>query len=284
MTPTMVLGIGAPKAGTTWLHAYLRSMPGFDPGFTKEYHIWDAVFIPDCRRYLLQDGAPILSPGTLLRREMQRHPAAYFQFFRNVVSQPGVTMTADITPSYCGLGSEQLSFIYNGLKETGMRVKVVLLLRDPVERCWSMARMFRRDPGLGAANGLDVTQDDDALLRAYSASANARVRTSYNRTLAALSHSAIPRQDIYLGLYEEMFQPKNLAALCNFLGVPVRPELAEERVNASPKSQKISDETWALVARRFSLAYTATERVLPQARQLWPGFEYLSENVSAPAA
>lgn len=282
MMPTMVLGIGVPKAGTTWLHSYLRAMPGFDPGFTKEYHIWDAVFVPECRRYLVPDGKPVLEPAQLLRREMQRHPQAYFQYFRNLTDRPGVLMTADITPSYCGLGPEQLAFVYDGLKGAGLHVKVVLLLRDPVERCWSMLRMFRRDPALGAINGLDLKLGDDALLRDYAASANARVRTSYDRTLASLAHSGIPAQDVYLGLYEEMFEPQHLSALCRFLGVPLRPELALQRVNVSPKSQTISSETWTLVAQRFCSSYSAAAKILPQVRQLWPGFAYLEVMAAAP--
>lgn len=277
MTRTMVLGIGAPKAGTTWLHAYLAGMPGFAGGFTKEYHIWDAVFLPECSRFKVSEGRPILSAGHLLRREMQKYPEAYFGYFAALLDQPGARICADITPSYCGLGGEQLRFIHAGLVARGLEVKVVLSLRDPVERCWSMIRMFRANPAMHRHEGLDFSKPDDALLRDYALTGNARVRTRYDLTLAAIRNSGIPASSIHIGLYEEMFEPAPFAALCAFLGVPERPELIERRVNASPKSQTISDETRAFVARLYAGAYLATERVLPQARGLWSGFAHLGD-------
>ena len=48
---TFLLGLGAQKAGTAWMHRYLESSPQCDPGFRKEYHVWDAVDLPsglDC--------------------------------------------------------------------------------------------------------------------------------------------------------------------------------------------------------------------------------------------
>ncbi len=41
-----MLGLGAQKAGTTWLSDYLRSSPQYDYGFRKEYHVLDVVDLP----------------------------------------------------------------------------------------------------------------------------------------------------------------------------------------------------------------------------------------------
>ena len=49
MTGTFLLGLGAQKAGTAWMHRYLESSPQCDPGFRKEYHVWDAVDLPSGR-------------------------------------------------------------------------------------------------------------------------------------------------------------------------------------------------------------------------------------------
>ena len=48
---TFVLGVGAQKAGTTWLHSYIASNATAHMGFTKEYHIWDAVHSPLCKNF-----------------------------------------------------------------------------------------------------------------------------------------------------------------------------------------------------------------------------------------
>ena len=48
-TGTFLLGLGAQKAGTAWMHRYLESSPQCDPGFRKEYHVWDALDLPSGR-------------------------------------------------------------------------------------------------------------------------------------------------------------------------------------------------------------------------------------------
>ena len=45
--PIFVLGVGAQKAGTTWLHEYLASLPEVDLGFMKEYHVFDQNYVRD---------------------------------------------------------------------------------------------------------------------------------------------------------------------------------------------------------------------------------------------
>lgn len=282
MTKTFVLGIGSPKSGTTWLHAYLSSMPGYARGFQKEFHIWDAVYVPEAQRFRVGDGAPILSHAQLLRREMQRYPSAYFDYFAMLLSQQGATHASDITPSYCALSGEQLGFVYRGLKSRGMRVRIVFLMRDPVERCYSMLRMFRGDAGLQKVHAnLDFARDDDDLLIDYARSDNARVRTRYDVTLRALCESRIPTDDIHVGLYETMFEASRLERLCDFLGVPFRPELAETRVHVSPKGQAISDETRARVARLYAPTYAEVGRRLPEARDHWSGYPLLYQQGTA---
>ena len=43
----LALGVGAQKAGTSWLHYQLDSREDTDFGFLKEYHIFDALFRPE---------------------------------------------------------------------------------------------------------------------------------------------------------------------------------------------------------------------------------------------
>ena len=40
---TFLLGVGAMKAGTTWLHDYLAASPQCQPGVRKEYHVFDSL-------------------------------------------------------------------------------------------------------------------------------------------------------------------------------------------------------------------------------------------------
>ena len=46
-----LLGVGAQKAGTSWLHQQLHQRSDADFGFLKEYHIHDALTIPKLERF-----------------------------------------------------------------------------------------------------------------------------------------------------------------------------------------------------------------------------------------
>ena len=48
---TFILGVGAQKAGSTWLFKYLNKLPGAIRPFYKEFHIWNALEIPECQRW-----------------------------------------------------------------------------------------------------------------------------------------------------------------------------------------------------------------------------------------
>ena len=43
MQKTFLLGVGAQKAGTSWLHDQLNRRRDADFGFLKEYHVFDAL-------------------------------------------------------------------------------------------------------------------------------------------------------------------------------------------------------------------------------------------------
>ena len=58
----------------------------------------------------------------------------YFNYFKHLLSKPAIKLTGDITPSYSMLDSNAFADIKNGLESVGLRVKVVFLMRDPVER------------------------------------------------------------------------------------------------------------------------------------------------------
>ena len=47
MTKTFLLGLGAQKAGTSWLWRYLKSHPQAALGPLKEFAVWQTVLAPD---------------------------------------------------------------------------------------------------------------------------------------------------------------------------------------------------------------------------------------------
>ena len=85
MKPKFILGLGAQKAGTSWLHTTLSKNDNVHMGFTKEYHIWDFVFSDLMGVF----EAPMKKPdalGAAIRRMMQYNPEVYVDYFRGLIS------------------------------------------------------------------------------------------------------------------------------------------------------------------------------------------------------
>lgn len=259
---TFVLGLGAQKAGTTWLHDYLSGMEGADFGFQKEYHILDARHLPDCaafhqsraaraRELLAAEPCDFKANPTLWREiAFEADTRLYYDYFASLLSHgQSVRLTGDISPSYSGLPPEVLADLREAFAVRGVRVAAVFLMRDPVERCWSAVRMARRRRGR--------TEGDEAgdVLR-YARSSLAEIRTRYDRTLEAID-AVFPPEDCFLGFYETIFTEAELKRLCGVLGMPFRKPDFGRRFNGSAKQAAIDPATRAAIAQCFGPVYSA---------------------------
>lgn len=264
---TFILGVGAQKAGTTWLHGYLLSQPSVAAGPFKEYHIWNAVSLPLFSNFRVAAGQGNLSQCERLRWHMQNDERVYFDFFMHILRAPGKSIAYDITPSYSALPVAVLRKIDSGFASRGMDMKAVFLMRDPVERCWSAARdSHQREQG-------NTRASPDYVL-AHALSAKSQSRTNYRLTLDNLAE-ALPPGRCYVGLYEDMHTAEKIAALSDYCGVASQPEKAAMRVNVSPKLDELDPGVAAAIARHFRPIYDVVAARFPEAGQLWTGFRYL---------
>jgi hypothetical protein len=101
------LGIGAQKAGTTWLYKNLRCHPELFLPNEKELHYFDWNYDRSLRWY-----------------------AHHFQAGTSRIK-------GEITPGYSILARERITFIHRLLPA----LRLVLLIRNPIERAWSQAMM-----------------------------------------------------------------------------------------------------------------------------------------------
>jgi hypothetical protein len=172
---TFLLGLGAQKAGTTWVHQYLRGHPDCAFGAIKEMASLNIHFdgnIGGRRRVnkinalrdALEQAASDIGDGELPEERMLQllgkmdHVAAdlgldhYLRYFSTQFEQnPDAVLTGDITPGYCMMSQSALKQTKSRLEDTGYRVKALFLMRDPVERCFSALRMaYRRSHKDGA--------------------------------------------------------------------------------------------------------------------------------------
>ena len=102
------LGIGAQKAGTTWLYKNLRKHPQLYLPETKEIHYFDWYFYKSIKWY-----------------------CKYFK------SAKKTQITGEINPCYSVLSERKIKLIH----KINPKLKIILLLRNPIERAWSQAVM-----------------------------------------------------------------------------------------------------------------------------------------------
>ncbi len=274
-----ILGAGAQKAGTTWLHQYLRQHKGFRGGPLKEYHVWDAVYLQgpyemttefpkQTLRQTLRNHARAalgLPVPVLLRHRMCHSPDAYFNYFQSLLQKPGTTHTGDFTPGYGALPKGAYENIRDSFAQRGIPVRVVFLMRDPVERIWSAVRMIKRNQ---KARIFDLSLSDDEALQQYVATQHAKYRGNYHKTLENLQAVFDP-QDIHVGIYETMFGAGEITRLSRFLGVEARPDFADVHVNVSAKKTGLQPETVAMIQREFAPVYDYCARHYPETLDLW---------------
>ena len=89
------LGVGAQKAGTSWLHEQLNGREDANFGFLKEYHFLDALTL-DSFSGFRPTHAPPWKWRTWRRNRFFQKPERYFDYFTKLLSKPGVTLCGDI--------------------------------------------------------------------------------------------------------------------------------------------------------------------------------------------
>ncbi|QBF34244.1 sulfotransferase [Thalassococcus sp. S3] len=273
---TFLLGVGAQKGGTTWVFQYLERHPECQMGVVKEKAVFNASFATgDTKtrrlqkidylqtvlgeyRQAVKQSNPKLgpSPEALMERfeiiAAEADPNVYIQLFERLWARPGTKLVGDITPSYSMLNVEELTQIRQLLESNGFHVKPVLLMRDPLERCYSAIRMGDRNaqqqgraPKKPAAERFAEAAVQDWCLH----------RTQYDVIVPNLE-TVFGRDNIYFGFYETFFSDEEVFRLCDFLGIErVAPNL-DKLANYSPRTSEPSAEQLATVRAFYDPTYS----------------------------
>ena len=250
------LGIGAHKAGTTWLFERLRNHPDVWMPIEKEVHFFDrsprypspntlATASP-LRRLLgsepwerSQMAGGLKSVGRHVRGAEFREAfwlsrwlfAHYDEDWYRRLFLTGMTCSSrgEITPSYALLDSDDVARI----KMMNPDMKLIFMIRNPIERAWSAVR-FNVDRGHNTT--LDLDSDDEII--AMLQRPGMVLRGDYERTLEVyLKH--FDSKQILVCFYDAISQDKAglMAAVTRFLDIEPVPDGAidnQRRVNASP--------------------------------------------------
>ena len=91
---TFVLGLGAQKAGSSWLHAQLNRRRDAEFGFLKEYHIHDALTLPEAS-FSNRRMRSLIKLRTWVRKRFIAQPQRYYDYFSSLLHRPGIQLTVD---------------------------------------------------------------------------------------------------------------------------------------------------------------------------------------------
>lgn len=247
---TLCLGVGAQKAGTTWLATYFAKHPAVFMSPIKELHYFDAVWLPERMGKRNQQHLAKfkrLAGNTAFEDVASRSPKwveaglhydrlemvaggheKYLEFFAKRVGD--LPVAAEISPSYSLLSAEN----FKAIRGLHGRVKAVFLMRNPIDRVWSALRHLER-------------RNDKVASRFEKAIAHPgmMLRSDYGRTLDALS-AGFPDGDVFVEFYENLFSEPTIRRLCDFLSIPYHPapfgtvvNKAKERAMSPDQRQRV---------------------------------------------
>lgn len=174
------LGIGAQKAGTTWVYAQLSRHPQLRFPGGKEVHFWD--------------------------RFRKRGEAWYQSRFPE--ADAGIRQ-GEITPAYAFMEVEAIQSLHRLYPE----LRLFYILRNPIERAWSAALMHLRKAEL------EIDEASDQWFLDGFHSRGSRLRGDYAGAIANWS-SVYPREQLLVLDYADIARrPVDfLRACCRHIG------------------------------------------------------------------
>ncbi len=238
----VLICVGAAKAGTSWLHRQLAAHPECHFRSIKELQYFNAIdagrtsaelkkhrdiqasmldrFARDGRRPNDEQAGRLSDRADWLDVLERKHEnvAAYLRYLETGAGRAQVV--GDMTPAYALLSEGRLG----GMARMAPDVRILYLLREPVDRLWSHVRMIaeRRD-----GQGRVTARRCDRILKRVISGEEDQIakRSDYAAALAKLL-AAIPAGKLLIEVFEDVIAGDAFQRICDFLGISrVEPNL-----------------------------------------------------------
>ena len=274
------LCIGAQKAGTTWLDKNLRRHPGLWLPPIKETQYFNQLYLPQSRswttRHRQERGA------RQLRRYIEKIPQEEWDYrlisvmgdiaaspvsdhwYGRIFSLAGTgKVCGEVTPDYAALPQDGIRHVL----KLSPDIRVILSLRDPIERSWSHMRMTSSGRDEVDLSGLErAALNKDLYQRAdYPAIiANWRKFIPEDRFLVIFMDDIAARPGLVL------------EQVCAFLGVDYiakRFGRAAEPVHVGP-AQELPPSVLEVLKVRFRPIYEGFAALYPEIGARWAARYY----------
>lgn len=264
------LGIGAQKAGTTWLWEMLRRHPHVWMPPLKELHYFDrATSYPSNNFLATDDPWKRLCGREAQHREFRATCAGLFrqafrqrdrevlrwtmrfasgryddEWYASLFARSAAPLRGEITPAYSILDAEDVARV----RSLAPGLRIIFLLRNPIDRAWSQVRF---DWTRGAFADIDDLQQVQALID----SPRQTLRGDYLRTLE-LWEAQFPQEQLFVGFYDDISRPPQRlhGEVCRFLGLdPALGQATKQldrKFNVS-QERKMPDEVRRYLVRKY---------------------------------
>ena len=245
---TLLYGIGAQKAGTSWLFDCLAQSKDCHASPTKELHYFDALYLKGESSHIKQRQEQLrrtvesltldvdprnrkrLKDAQVLIERLSIHattPGDHRPYIDHLCKgYQGEKIICDFTPSYCTLdraGFAEMDRIGSA--------KFIFVLRDPVDRMWSQIRMAVSAESPNLSDAKYTTNCIAAAEKLLLERDMSRIpRANYRRTMIELEAS-VPSDRIHYAFYETLFTQNSVDQICAFLGISPILITAGKRVN-----------------------------------------------------
>tara|TARA_B100001564_G_scaffold359065_1_gene379526 strand:- start:1339 stop:2181 length:843 start_codon:yes stop_codon:yes gene_type:complete len=252
-----ILGLGAQRAGTTWLFNYLLSRDNFTPGFDKEFHVFDTATIKECfgfRKDLEKSAAQSrfvnakIIHDDVIRLKMISNPDLYFEYCLHLLKTPGINITADITPSYSGLSSETLEYIKDEFTKRNIEVLPIFIIREPVRRLASMAKLQLYNQSMRPTKNELILH-----MQKLVGSSQDRLRSDYKKTITNLEN--VFGKKIFISFFEELFSSSSVQSLCEFLGIHFTEASYRQTINQLDESIMLTQDDLSAFSEYYQEQY-----------------------------
>lgn len=264
--PVLTIGLGATRAGTSWLNRYLTDHPECHLREVKEVHYFDTldrgsfdqrlVQLKRSRARLAERRARLRDTARIARidRALRAHDslialfgsrtaddAAYLAYLHEGAGS--ARLVGEITPAYALLPESRLRQIHALAPMT----RFFYVLRDPLQRLWSNIRQtVPQRPGGDRAPERVAREMLDRWLEGNEPELAARC--DYRGAVQRIS-AAIPDSDRMFLFYETLFSESTLRRLTDFLGISAAPANTARRVYGAVPVRLDPDRAAAARAR-----------------------------------
>jgi hypothetical protein len=274
------LCVGAQKAGTSWLDRNLRRHPDLWLPPMKELQYFNHVHIPSNRNWTSRQRHE--RGSHLLRNYIEKHPPEDWDFRRiariadiagGPVSDdwygrifslaPPERICGEVTPDYATLPDEGIRHVL----KLSPDVRIILSLRDPIERSWSHIRM------IAEARGVTDTSEMETM----AANIDQYRRADYPAMIANWRRF-VPEDRFHVIFMDDIASdPKRvIEQVCAFLGVKFRQKRYAKAENAVHvgKPKEIPPGVLAVLKRGLRPIYGRLAEIYPDIAARWAARHY----------